>query len=183
MVVNNEDPKMTAFTVTVDAKLGTTTGISAGDRATTLRALADSEVNVAAELVEATAVFGASTVAECPWRAPTLFLTGYRFYRVVRWRHFGRNKACSAANTHVLGMYVPVLFRPDTVLLLSVVTVILRASFLRQQPVLTLVTPTRLSMASFACAGFPTRLQQARSHIPPPIHGELPLGPFNSLCN
>lgn len=46
MVVNNEDPKMTAFTVTVDAKLGTTTGISAGDRAITLRALAHSEVYI-----------------------------------------------------------------------------------------------------------------------------------------
>lgn len=36
---------MTAFTITVDAKLGISTGISAGDRARTLRALADSEVN------------------------------------------------------------------------------------------------------------------------------------------
>lgn len=44
MVQHNEDPKMTAFTVTVDAKCGTTTGISAGDRAITLRALADSKV-------------------------------------------------------------------------------------------------------------------------------------------
>ncbi|KAJ1622390.1 3,4-dihydroxy-2-butanone, synthase [Pavlovales sp. CCMP2436] len=41
MVVNNEDPKGTAFTVSVDAKVGTTTGISAGDRAETLRQLAD----------------------------------------------------------------------------------------------------------------------------------------------
>lgn len=48
MVENNEDPKMTAFTVTVDAKLGTSTGISAGDRARTLRALADPEVTIAA---------------------------------------------------------------------------------------------------------------------------------------
>lgn len=45
MVENNEDPKMTAFAITVDAKLGTSTGISAGDRARTLRALADLEVN------------------------------------------------------------------------------------------------------------------------------------------
>lgn len=44
MVENNEDPKMTAFTVSVDAKLGTSTGISAGDRARTLRALANPEV-------------------------------------------------------------------------------------------------------------------------------------------
>lgn len=44
MVENNEDPKMTAFTVTVDAKRGVSTGISAGDRAITLRALSDSKV-------------------------------------------------------------------------------------------------------------------------------------------
>lgn len=44
MVEDNEDPKMTAFTVSVDAKLGTSTGISAGDRAITLRSLADSKV-------------------------------------------------------------------------------------------------------------------------------------------
>jgi|Transcript_40630 3,4-dihydroxy 2-butanone 4-phosphate synthase/GTP cyclohydrolase II len=41
MVVNNEDPKQTAFTVSVDFKVGTTTGISAADRAATFRALAD----------------------------------------------------------------------------------------------------------------------------------------------
>lgn len=46
MVEDNEDPKMTAFTVSVDAKLGTTTGISAGDRAITLRSLADSKVRL-----------------------------------------------------------------------------------------------------------------------------------------
>lgn len=46
MVANNEDPKMTAFTITVDAKVGTTTGISAGDRAITLRALANPEVRL-----------------------------------------------------------------------------------------------------------------------------------------
>lgn len=45
MVEDNEDPKMTAFTVSVDAKLGTTTGISAGDRAITLRSLADSKAS------------------------------------------------------------------------------------------------------------------------------------------
>ena len=37
----NEDPKGTAFAVTVDLKDGVTTGISAGDRARTIRALAD----------------------------------------------------------------------------------------------------------------------------------------------
>uniref|UniRef100_A0A7S4ERD9 3,4-dihydroxy-2-butanone 4-phosphate synthase n=1 Tax=Chrysotila carterae TaxID=13221 RepID=A0A7S4ERD9_CHRCT len=41
MVINNEDPKQTAFCVTVDLKGGTTTGISAADRAATFRALAD----------------------------------------------------------------------------------------------------------------------------------------------
>ena len=37
----NKDAMLTAFTVTVDLKDGTTTGISAADRAATLRALAD----------------------------------------------------------------------------------------------------------------------------------------------
>jgi len=41
MVVNNEDPKGTAFTVSVDYKHGTSTGISGADRAATFRALAD----------------------------------------------------------------------------------------------------------------------------------------------
>jgi 3,4-dihydroxy 2-butanone 4-phosphate synthase/GTP cyclohydrolase II len=41
MVINNQDPKGTAFTVSVDLKEGTSTGISASDRAATFRALAD----------------------------------------------------------------------------------------------------------------------------------------------
>jgi 3,4-dihydroxy 2-butanone 4-phosphate synthase / GTP cyclohydrolase II len=41
MVANNEDRHGTAFTVTVDAADGITTGISAADRAATLRVLAD----------------------------------------------------------------------------------------------------------------------------------------------
>ncbi|GAC02478.1 GTP cyclohydrolase II [Gordonia namibiensis NBRC 108229] len=40
MVTTNEDPKATAYTVTVDAAEGVTTGISAADRALTLRMLA-----------------------------------------------------------------------------------------------------------------------------------------------
>jgi len=40
MVTRNEDVKQTAFTVSVDAKAGLTTGISASERATTVRALA-----------------------------------------------------------------------------------------------------------------------------------------------
>ncbi|TCD60826.1 hypothetical protein EIP91_009429 [Steccherinum ochraceum] len=40
MVAENQDPKQTAYTVTVDYKHGTSTGISAHDRALTARALA-----------------------------------------------------------------------------------------------------------------------------------------------
>ena len=42
MVASNTEAQRTAFTVTVDARSGTTTGISAADRAATVRALADS---------------------------------------------------------------------------------------------------------------------------------------------
>jgi len=41
MVPQSEDPRRTAYTVTVDAASGVTTGISAADRARTLRVLAD----------------------------------------------------------------------------------------------------------------------------------------------
>ncbi len=41
MVARNEDPKGTAYTVSVDASRGVTTGISAADRARTIRVLAD----------------------------------------------------------------------------------------------------------------------------------------------
>ena len=41
MVAANEDPKGTAYSVSVDARRGVSTGISAGDRARTIRALAD----------------------------------------------------------------------------------------------------------------------------------------------
>ncbi|WNG87527.1 3,4-dihydroxy-2-butanone-4-phosphate synthase [Mycobacterium sp. ITM-2016-00317] len=41
MVTRNTDPKSTAFTVSVDAAAGVGTGISAGDRAVTIRALVD----------------------------------------------------------------------------------------------------------------------------------------------
>jgi 3,4-dihydroxy 2-butanone 4-phosphate synthase/GTP cyclohydrolase II len=40
MVVDNRDPRRTAYTVTVDAAVGVTTGISAADRAHTIRLLA-----------------------------------------------------------------------------------------------------------------------------------------------
>lgn len=43
MVSNNEDVRGTAYTVTVDAAHGVTTGISASDRMTTVRALANAE--------------------------------------------------------------------------------------------------------------------------------------------
>jgi len=41
MVNNNRDPNNTAFTISVDYRIGTTTGISASDRAKTFRALAN----------------------------------------------------------------------------------------------------------------------------------------------
>ena len=41
MVTRNEDPKGTAYTVSVDAREGVDTGISAADRARTIRVLAD----------------------------------------------------------------------------------------------------------------------------------------------
>ena len=41
MVADNQDPKGTAYTVSVDARVGVTTGISAGDRCRTLEVLAD----------------------------------------------------------------------------------------------------------------------------------------------
>ena len=41
MVSNNTEMQRTAFTVSVDARLGTTTGISASDRSATIQALAD----------------------------------------------------------------------------------------------------------------------------------------------
>ena len=41
MVADNADPLRTAYTVTVDARTGVTTGISAADRAHTVRTLAD----------------------------------------------------------------------------------------------------------------------------------------------
>jgi 3,4-dihydroxy 2-butanone 4-phosphate synthase/GTP cyclohydrolase II len=43
MVQNNTEMQRTAFTVSVDARHGTTTGISAADRAATVRALIDGE--------------------------------------------------------------------------------------------------------------------------------------------
>jgi 3,4-dihydroxy 2-butanone 4-phosphate synthase/GTP cyclohydrolase II len=42
MVPLNSESQRTAFTVSVDLRLGTTTGVSSGDRAATIRALADS---------------------------------------------------------------------------------------------------------------------------------------------
>jgi 3,4-dihydroxy 2-butanone 4-phosphate synthase/GTP cyclohydrolase II len=44
MVADNAESQGTAFTITVDYRVGTTTGISAADRAATLRALADKKI-------------------------------------------------------------------------------------------------------------------------------------------
>src|SRR5204862_4855865 len=43
MVADATDARRTAFTISVDARRGTTTGISAGDRAATIRAVIDPE--------------------------------------------------------------------------------------------------------------------------------------------
>src|SRR5690606_41497059 len=48
MVADADDPRGTAFTVSVDLKEGTSTGISAADRALTVRALADRTVPASA---------------------------------------------------------------------------------------------------------------------------------------
>jgi 3,4-dihydroxy 2-butanone 4-phosphate synthase/GTP cyclohydrolase II len=56
MVARNEARLGTAFTVSVDAREGITTGISAGDRARTIRILAD-EKSTAADLVKPGHVF------------------------------------------------------------------------------------------------------------------------------
>jgi 3,4-dihydroxy 2-butanone 4-phosphate synthase/GTP cyclohydrolase II len=47
MVARNEDPKRTAYTVSVDAASGVATGISASDRARTIRVLADPDSSAA----------------------------------------------------------------------------------------------------------------------------------------
>lgn len=47
MVTSNEDPNRTAYTITVDAAEGVTTGISAKDRSLTCRMLADPKVGKA----------------------------------------------------------------------------------------------------------------------------------------
>lgn len=44
MVERNSESHQTAFTVSIDYKVGTSTGISAGDRAATLRAVCDRKV-------------------------------------------------------------------------------------------------------------------------------------------
>jgi 3,4-dihydroxy 2-butanone 4-phosphate synthase/GTP cyclohydrolase II len=56
MVADNEDPRRTAYTVSVDARSGVTTGISAADRTRTLRLLAD-PATTAGDLVRPGHVF------------------------------------------------------------------------------------------------------------------------------
>ncbi|MBK8074545.1 MAG: 3,4-dihydroxy-2-butanone-4-phosphate synthase [Kineosporiaceae bacterium] len=48
MVADNQDPKGTAYTVSVDARVGVGTGISAADRARTARVLADPDAGAGA---------------------------------------------------------------------------------------------------------------------------------------
>lgn len=56
MVRDNQDPRSTAYTVSVDARVGVTTGISATDRCRTLQTLADSRTE-ATDLVRPGHVF------------------------------------------------------------------------------------------------------------------------------
>ncbi len=56
MTERNDESMRTAFTVTVDARAGVTTGISAADRTTTIRKLADPET-VAGDLVKPGHIF------------------------------------------------------------------------------------------------------------------------------
>src|SRR5687767_13838063 len=56
MVTDNHESQQTAFTVSVDLRHGTSTGISAADRSATIRALADPEV-VASDFVRPGNVF------------------------------------------------------------------------------------------------------------------------------
>jgi 3,4-dihydroxy 2-butanone 4-phosphate synthase/GTP cyclohydrolase II len=56
MVADNQDPRRTAYTVSVDARAGVGTGISAADRATTLRLLA-ADTTVPGDLVRPGHVF------------------------------------------------------------------------------------------------------------------------------
>jgi len=56
MVTRNEDPRGTAYTISVDAREGVTTGISAADRARTVNLLADPATE-ASELVRPGHVF------------------------------------------------------------------------------------------------------------------------------
>ncbi len=56
MVADNQDPRRTAYTVSVDAATGVTTGISAADRATTVRLLADPDT-VAGDLIRPGHIF------------------------------------------------------------------------------------------------------------------------------
>ena len=74
----NQDRRGTAYTVTVDAREGVSTGISASDRATTIRLLADQvgleeHLRASESLVAVTvARIGNSTVNAVPFPAPAL---------------------------------------------------------------------------------------------------------------
>jgi 3,4-dihydroxy 2-butanone 4-phosphate synthase/GTP cyclohydrolase II len=56
MVKRNQDSKQTAFTVSLDAKVGLTTGISAAERATTLKVMAKAE-SVATDFIRPGHIF------------------------------------------------------------------------------------------------------------------------------
>jgi 3,4-dihydroxy-2-butanone 4-phosphate synthase len=64
MVASNSESQRTAFTVSVDLRAGTTTGVSSGDRAATIRALAD-ERSKPQDFAPGTSFRSVPAVAEC----------------------------------------------------------------------------------------------------------------------
>ena len=93
MVVDNRDPRHTAYTVTVDAAKGVTTGISAADRAHTIRLLAQegataSDFNRPGHVVPLRARHGGSLFAAGTPRRPLICAVWpglRRWVRSVSW--------------------------------------------------------------------------------------------------
>lgn len=168
MVENNEDPKMTAFAITVDAKFGTSTGISAGDRATTLRALADPEV---------------------PLLRRTNVVSGRDSRGFYYFAQFGLvHSRGEVSNTVVVCSNLPLLIALQLRFLLQVYSPAIRFAAACPRSMI----PVKLSRF-LACpiptlspgvyvAGWTTRLQPTRSYLSPPIHGESRFELILSMC-
>ena len=70
MVPANSESHRTAFTVSVDLRAGTTTGVSSGDRAATIRALADADSDAAATSPAPDTSSRCARAAAACWCAP-----------------------------------------------------------------------------------------------------------------